>query len=203
VGISSQSCLWRLYNLYGFDISRDLTYDVTHTLTLCVFKRYVHMLVKYATGNGKIKDLDGVLQIVKKLSPTTLWARWPRSGESLGFYKVEEYQIFVMWCLPHVLDHLDLSLDSILGGIGAVLTKVGRLFYTHSRSYGWISQSRQNARELLVAWHVCLEESVGPNLSPLKHVVGIHFRVFFLGLFSVKVTTFLLKMMANIFLQVF
>ncbi len=35
-----------------------------------------------------------------------------------------------MWCLAHVLDHLDLGLDSILGGIGAVLTKVGRLFYT-------------------------------------------------------------------------
>jgi hypothetical protein len=23
--ISGQSCLWRLYNLYGFDISRDLS----------------------------------------------------------------------------------------------------------------------------------------------------------------------------------
>jgi len=58
--------------LYGFDISRDLTYDVMHTLALCVFKKYVHMLVKYAIGNGKIKDLEGVLQTVKKLNPTTL-----------------------------------------------------------------------------------------------------------------------------------
>ncbi len=71
-GISSQSCLWRLYNLYGFDISCELTYDVMQTLALWVFKKYVHMLIKYATGNGKIKDLDGALQIVKKLSPTTL-----------------------------------------------------------------------------------------------------------------------------------
>jgi hypothetical protein len=30
------------------------------------------MLVKYVEGNGKIKDLDGVLQTMKKLSPTTL-----------------------------------------------------------------------------------------------------------------------------------
>jgi len=131
-GISCQSCLWRLYNLYGFDISHDLTYDVMHILTLCVFKKYVHVLVKYVEGNGRIKDLDGALQIVKKLSLDTLGARWPRSIESLGFYKAKEYQIFVMWCLPHVLDHLDLGLDSILGGIGVVLTKVGRLFYTHS-----------------------------------------------------------------------
>jgi hypothetical protein len=76
--ISGQSCLWRLYNLYGFDISRDLTYDVMHTLALCVFKKYVNMLVKYAKGNEKIKYLDGALQIVKKLSLATLGARWPR-----------------------------------------------------------------------------------------------------------------------------
>jgi hypothetical protein len=104
-----------------------------------------------------------------------------------------------MWCLPHVLDHSDLGLDSILGGIGAVLTEVGRLFYTHSRNYGWTFQSRQNARELLAAWRVRLEESVGPNSSPLEHVAGIHSRAMFFGLSSVKVTTFLLKMMARCF----
>ncbi len=60
-GISSQSCLWRLYKLYGFDISHDFTYDVMHILALRVFKKYVHTLVKYVEGNGKIKDLDDVL----------------------------------------------------------------------------------------------------------------------------------------------
>jgi hypothetical protein len=49
------------------------------------------MLVKYAKGNGKIKDLDGVLQSVKKLSLATLGARWPRNREFLGFYKAKEY----------------------------------------------------------------------------------------------------------------
>ncbi len=156
--------------MYGFDISRDFTYDVMHILALCVFKKYVHMLVKYAPGNGKIKDLDGALQIVKKLSLVTLGAKWPRSTESLGFYKAEEYQIFVMWCLPHVLDHLDLGLDSILGGIGVMLIEVGRLFYTHNQSYGWTFQSKRNARELLAAWCAHLEESVRLNSSPLEQV---------------------------------
>jgi hypothetical protein len=50
---------------------------------------------------------------------------------------------------------------------------------------------------LLATWRVCLEESVGPNSSPLEHVVGIHSRAFVFGLSIVKVTTFLLKMMAN------
>ncbi len=44
-----------------------------------------------------------------------------------------------------------------------------------------------------------LEESVGPNSSPLEHVAGIHSRAIFFGLFRVKVTTFLLKMMARCF----
>jgi hypothetical protein len=103
-----------------------------------------------------------------------------------------------MWCLPHVLDHLDLGLDSILGGIGVVLTEVGNLFYTHSRSYQLTFQSRQNVWELLVAWRVCLEESVGPNSFLLEHVASIHSRAFSFGLSSVKVTTFFLKWMANV-----
>ncbi len=44
-----------------------------------------------------------------------------------------------------------------------------------------------------------LEESVGPNSSLLEHVACIHSRAVFFGLSSVKVTTFLLKMMARCF----
>ncbi len=92
VGILGQSCFWRVYNLYGFDISHDFTYDVMHTLALCVFKKYVHMLVKYVEGNGKIKDLNGVLQS-EEVEVCHTWSKMagPSSGESLGFYKVEEY----------------------------------------------------------------------------------------------------------------
>jgi hypothetical protein len=86
-----------------------------------------------------------------------------------------------MWCLPHVLDHLDLGLDSILGGISTMLIEVGRLFYTHSR-YGWTSQTRQNVWELLAAWHVRFEENVEPNSFSLEHVASIHFKVFFLAI---------------------
>ncbi len=43
------------------------------------------------------------------------------------------------------------------------------------------------------------EESVRPNSSPLEHVVGIHSRAVFFGLSRVKVTTFLLKIMARCF----
>ena len=39
---------WHLYDLYGFDVLYGLVYDIMHILSLCVFKKYVHLLVKYA-----------------------------------------------------------------------------------------------------------------------------------------------------------
>jgi len=58
-----------LYGLYGFDVSQDLTNDVMHTLALCIFKMYVHMVMKYAEGNLKMKDLEVAMNNVKKLRP--------------------------------------------------------------------------------------------------------------------------------------
>jgi hypothetical protein len=43
-----------------------------------------------------------------------------------------------------MLNHLDMGIDSILGGMGVVLTKIGRLFYTHSNNYSWMSQNMEN-----------------------------------------------------------
>jgi hypothetical protein len=77
-----------------------------------------------------------------------------------------------MWCLPLVLDHLDMGIDSILGGMGVVFTKIGRLFYIHIKNYSWMSQNMENVLKLLSTWCVCLEESVRPNSFPLEHVVG-------------------------------
>ena len=54
---------------------------------------------------------------MRKIRPSDVGARWPRSISSLGYYKVEEYQIFVMRCLPHILDHLGLDMNSTLGAL--------------------------------------------------------------------------------------
>jgi hypothetical protein len=116
-GISSASCLWRLYDLYGFDVLHDLVYDIMHILSLCVFKKYVHILVKYAEERGLSKDVDEAMTTMRKIRPLDIGARWPRSISSLGYYKAEEYQIFVMWCLPHILDHLNLDMNSTLGAL--------------------------------------------------------------------------------------
>ena len=177
-GISSASCLWRLYDLYGFDVLHDLVYDIMHILSLCVFKKYVHLLVKYAEERGLSKEVDEAMATMRKIRPLDVGARWPRSIYSLGYYKAEEYQIFVMWCLPHILDHLNLDMNSTLGALGMVLNEIGRLFYSHSRKYGWTVKAMTHASAFLSAWRIRMEESAGPNSSPLEHVAGTFFFVF-------------------------
>ncbi len=44
-GISGYSILWRMYHLYGFDISLDFIHDVMCILSLNILKKYVALLV--------------------------------------------------------------------------------------------------------------------------------------------------------------
>jgi hypothetical protein len=155
-----------------------------HTLSLCIFKKYVLLLTKYAEEIGKMRDIDLAMATVKKLRPVGFGARWPQNLASIGYYKVEEYQIFVMWCLPHILDHLNLGPRSVLDASGMLLTEIGRLFYIHSRIHGWTFQRMQIARQFLAAWHIMMEENVGLNSSPLEHVAGIIF-LFFISLLPI------------------
>jgi hypothetical protein len=40
---------------------------------------YVHVFMKYAEGNQKMKDLEVAMNNVKKLRPRRLGAKWPRN----------------------------------------------------------------------------------------------------------------------------
>lgn len=50
--------MWRLYDLYGFNLSTDLVYDTMHVLALYIFKKYVHLLVKSMTEMGRESELE-------------------------------------------------------------------------------------------------------------------------------------------------
>ena len=110
----------------------------------------------YAEEIGKTRDIDLAMATMKKLRPVGFGARWPQNLTSIGYYKTEEYQIFVMWCLPHILDHLNLGPGSVLGASGMLLTEIGHLFYIHSERYGWTSQGMQNVRQFLADWHIMM-----------------------------------------------
>jgi hypothetical protein len=110
-----------MYHVYGFDISLDLVHDVMHILSLNILKKYVALLVSTMEKIGWMLELETTLAIVTCQRPKGLGGCWPWKFKSLGYYKTEEYQLFIMWCLPYILDHLNLGMFTVLGGSGVLL----------------------------------------------------------------------------------
>ncbi|MCO5559186.1 hypothetical protein L7F22_012781 [Adiantum nelumboides] len=103
-GLSGESVLWKLFDLYAFDLSLDLVYDPMHTLSLNLFKKYISHLFEQVDTPLK-KEIDTAVMVVTKAVPTSLrYGHWPNSP-SIYFesFKAEENQKFVQWCLPR--DH--------------------------------------------------------------------------------------------------
>lgn len=169
--ITGVSKLWRLYYLYEFNISLDLVYDVMHILPLCILKKYVCKLKEECHSRGDI--LEKALVEVSAYRPTDLGARWPIGiNDRLGYWKAEEYVLFIQWCLPYILDRLGYKKDEEFCLLGLILVEISRLFFTHSRIHGWTFEAIIIAREYLAAWRVRWEELYGPNGSILEHVAG-------------------------------
>ncbi|KAL3683673.1 hypothetical protein R1sor_001695 [Riccia sorocarpa] len=47
-GVTGDSQVWKLHDLYGFNPSQDVTYDAMHVLALSMFKKYTELLIKDA-----------------------------------------------------------------------------------------------------------------------------------------------------------
>lgn len=173
-GVSTMTRAWRLHDLCGFCVSRDLVYDTMHVLALCMFKKFCELLQKQYE---KIPDLrcklEEALAEVTQRRPRRFDGRWPNSFFSrLGYFKAEEYTRFVIYCVPHILSELKLSSQSALGAHGILLVEIARLFYLRSRAEGWTKETIELARSLLASWRVRTEEAWGPNSAPLEHVAG-------------------------------
>ena len=65
-GITRYSNLWTLYHLYEFDLSTNLLYDTMHILGLCVFKKYVNILVQTFIDLGREKELEEALRLMSQ-----------------------------------------------------------------------------------------------------------------------------------------
>ncbi len=121
-----------MYHLYGFDISLDLVQDVMHILSLNILKKYVALLVSTMEKVGRMPKLEITLTIVICQRPKGLGGHWPWKLKFLGYNKAEEYQLFVMWCLAYILDHLNIGSSTMFGGLGVLLIEVSQLFHSHS-----------------------------------------------------------------------
>ena len=167
--VTSFSKLWRLHFLYGFDLSLDLVYDAMHILPLNLFKTFVEHLVQ----KGLAKELDVALRDITMLRPKKLGSRWPSGMENrLAFWKAEEYQLFIMWCLSYCIEKMQISKTDRLYKIAQILFELSRLFYTHTRTHGWSEESITIACTLLSIWRIEWEEYNGPSGSILHHVAG-------------------------------
>ena len=73
------------------------------------------------------KDLEEAQRVVSQPAcrPKGLEQRWPTSLNGLGFFKAEEYTNFVLWCLPFILEKLQIEKYSVLGSLGVLLTEIG------------------------------------------------------------------------------
>jgi hypothetical protein len=188
--ITTYSKLWRLYQICGFDLSFDTVYDSMHILPLNMFKSFVELLVT----EGEAANVDQALDEISPYRPKRLGARWPLGcANRLSYWRAEEYQHFVLWCLPYYMEQVKHRVDNIralhqelttlekqeiqrmysLFEIAQILTEIARLFFSYTRSYGWNEDSMKKARTLLSSWHIKWEEYVGPNSSILQHVAGM------------------------------
>ena len=176
-GITGDSPLWRLYHMYGFDISRDLVFDVMHTLSLNVFKKYVETFIERIGHNQSRKtEIENALNLIGTMRPKGLGQRWPKNPTTrLGFFKAEEYKNFVLWILPYLLDYFNV-IDSHpeLFKLGLILIELSRIYFPHNHTYGWTEDTIQSTKSLLQSWRIRSEDYMGPSGSVLEHVAGEH-----------------------------
>ncbi|MCO5605577.1 hypothetical protein L7F22_059760 [Adiantum nelumboides] len=153
--LSGKSTLWRLCDLFGFDLSLDLVFDVMHTLSLNVFKKYIATLFQNASMKRK---LDAVVLIVSKAAPPSIrYGCWPNSSSVYyESFKAEENQKF----MDNIFDEMHLLVD------------IAHSFYSYSQDNGMSCGDMQAIRTLLQSWRVWKEEWHGANSSPLEHVTG-------------------------------
>ena len=93
--------------------------------------------------------IDEALDEISIHRPKRFGARWPTGcANRLSYWKAEEFQHFILWCLPYYMENVKLQVDFILSSqvvtpvdqeraknkyklfeIAQILTKIGRLFF--------------------------------------------------------------------------
>jgi len=171
-GIAKVTRAWRLADLYGFCLISDLVYDTMHILALCLFKKYYEMLV-HSIPRDDQKTFEDALCEVTTRRPKGFDGRWPKKPfDRLGYFKAEEFTRFIIFCVPHILREVGVSIDSDLGILGLLLVDIAHLFYIKSRDKGWTVENMATGRSLLASWRVRSKEAWGANRAILEHVAS-------------------------------
>jgi len=152
----------------------DIVFDGMHCISLNIFKKYIEEFINtYRKTTSEKAKIEKALAIVHAARLKTMGGRWPQAPISrLKFFKAEEYQLYIMWCLHYTMIDIQVDFTSKLIHIGLLLVNIGRLYYSYSRTHGWSMDDIGKARELFRAWRKVSMEHGGPRQSVLEHVVG-------------------------------
>jgi hypothetical protein len=85
--------LWRLRDLYGFNITIDLVFDGMHCISLNIFKKYIQDFVRiYGSTDEEKRNIEDASEVVGRARLKSMGKRWPTAPTSrLGYFKAEEY----------------------------------------------------------------------------------------------------------------
>ncbi|KAL2628676.1 hypothetical protein R1flu_013362 [Riccia fluitans] len=174
-GVVARTRASRLQKGLGLALSRDSTFDAMHALALCLFRTYIELLRKYTVDHpDRKKALTSALHEVTSKKPSVISRRWPRDVYTrIGYFKAEECSKFILYCVPHVLYKLQLTLEDAIAQLGMILTDLARMFYLGYRSdCGWTTDKVTQARLLMASWRIRSVEYLDLNGSILEHTVG-------------------------------
>jgi hypothetical protein len=75
--------LWRLSDLYGFNIATDLVFDGMHCISLNIFKKYIKDFVRiYGSIEEDKRNIEAALEVVEIACLKSMAKRWPTASTS-------------------------------------------------------------------------------------------------------------------------
>jgi len=167
-GFTGLSILHQLYPLYGFNVLKDLVYDIHHALPLNVIKNQIDRFVE-----------EGILdpKKVEKRLESVPWTSELKDGrmpsgfdKRRGHWKAEEYQKF---CFPISEWILEGLLPPEEYEIWSTLPRLTELHYVSGRN-GWTSDMITQNQNLALKFNILSEEIQGLQMCRITNHNLLH-----------------------------
>lgn len=167
-GYTGVSVLHELHSLYGFDVIRDLVYDVHHNLPLNVIKNQIDRLIDNGILNPK--QVEQRLQKIPWTNEFTCGRQPVGFDTRRGHWKAEEYKKFAFPSSEVVLDGLLPEPEF------EIWTNIARLTEMHfySGRSGWSQEDISNSYKLSARFNILVEEIQGLGMCVVTNHNLLH-----------------------------
>jgi len=174
-GVTGISLLHKyLHPLYGFDILKDLTFDIFHTICLNVVKNQTERLLDYGLIDKKYLDREIIdFPWPKELKCGRLPKSIQKYNESLGQWKAEGLQKFSFPMADCILSNKLETLQE--QEIQQLISRLTEMHFSSGR-YGWTSQMIEAHHQLAWRLNILIEEVQGLHMCTISvhNLLHIH-----------------------------